>query len=414
MDFVVPSRGGEGFGVRGHVRAFSEWGDMSPGFKAATCRRTPRFQVPDYLKSVQITFGQTWRSWSHKFTPESGISPRTTLRFRLSIFAKHAQWRMAGLLLRLTNLFWLWTILGVVWAWLIPGHFTWFLPYIPLGLAIIMLGMGLTLSVKDFRDIGKQPMAVLAGVVAQYLIMPASGYCIARLFHLPDGLAAGLILVACCPGGTASNVITYLAKGDVGLSVLMTMCSTFLAVVMTPLLTGWLAGAYVEVDRMALFRDTAMVVLLPVAGGLLLNQFASRWLAPVQQIAPLVSVIGIVLIVGAIMGKQKAVIAEAGFSLIGAVFLLHLFGFALGYGLSKMLGHPVSWRRTISIETGMQNSGLGATLARSLPHPAAAAPSALSAFCHCLIGTFLAAWWRLRPTDPVGTKETPPIAADRG
>lgn len=128
----------------------------------------------------------------------------------------------------------------------------------------------------------------------------------------------------------------------------------------------------------------------------MLNQFAGRFLAPVKVVSPLVSVAGIVMIVGAIIARQKDMIGEAGLRLLGAVLALHVSGFGLGYLFSMFLGHPVSWRRTISIETGMQNSGLGATLARSLPHPAAAAPSAISALFHCLIGSLLAAWWRWR------------------
>ncbi|MCX7819017.1 MAG: bile acid:sodium symporter family protein [Kiritimatiellae bacterium] len=302
---------------------------------------------------------------------------------------------------RLTNLFWLWTVLGVGWAWWRPTDFTWFLPYIAPGLAVIMLGMGLTLTVREFREVARRPVVVGSGVFAQYLIMPLCGWLIARLSNLPAGLAAGLVLVACCPGGTASNVITHLARGDTCLSVLMTMCSTLLAVVMTPLLTGWLAGQYVPVDRAALIRDTAMVVLLPVAAGITINQMSGRYLGVVKRISPLISVVGIVLIVGAIAGAQRRVILESGVRLVGAVVALHGLGFSLGYALARAWGYPVMWRRTISIEVGMQNSGLGSALARNLPHPAAAAPAAISAFCHCVIGAALAAWWRLRPAPPL-------------
>jgi len=304
---------------------------------------------------------------------------------------------MRRILERLTNLFWLWTVLGVVWAWLRPAHFTWFLPYTAPGLAVIMLGMGITLTFREFQEVARRPGVVGSGVLAQYVIMPLCGWGVAKLARLPDGLAAGLILVACCPGGTASNVITHIARADVCLSVLMTMCSTLLAVVMTPLLTGWLAGHYVAVNRWGLFRDTAIVVLLPVVAGILLNQAAGRRLKMVQRVSPLISVVGIVLIVGGIVGAQKPVILESGLRLIGAVVAMHGFGFALGYGLSRALGYPKAWRQTISVEVGMQNSGLGSALARNLPHPAAAAPAAISAVCHCVIGAALAAWWRLHP-----------------
>lgn len=297
----------------------------------------------------------------------------------------------------MTNLFWLWTVLGVVWAWRWPSHFTWFLPYIAPGLAVIMLGMGLTLTFAEFREVLRRPLIVTSGVFAQYLIMPVCGWTVAKLARLPDGLAAGLILVACCPGGTASNVITHIAKADVCLSVLMTMCSTLLAVVMTPVLTSMLAGHYVAVDVTGLFRDLVMVVLFPVVGGIVINQFAGSRLGQLQRVSPVVSVVGIVLIVGGITGAQKVAILESGLRLVGAVVALHGCGFALGYGLAKAFGYPVRWRRTISIEVGMQNSGLGSALARNLPHPAAAAPAAISALCHCVIGAALAGWWRLHP-----------------
>ena len=139
---------------------------------------------------------------------------------------------------RFTNLFWLWTILGVTWAWFFPPHFAWFGPWVSPGLGVIMLGMGLTLTFEDFRKVFQHPQAIGVGVFAQFLIMPTIGYSIAKLFGLPPSLAAGLVLVSCCPGGTASNVIAFLAKANVALSVLMTMCSTGLAIVLTPLMTG--------------------------------------------------------------------------------------------------------------------------------------------------------------------------------
>src|SRR5262245_49047274 len=155
---------------------------------------------------------------------------------------------MTRILSLATNLFPFWVVLGGVLALFYPRWFTWFGgEFITWGLAVIMLGMGITLSVDDFRSVLKMPRAVAAGFVAQYLIMPFLGWAVAHLLKLETPFAVGLILVACCPGGTASNVVTYLAKANVPLSVLMTMCSTFGAIVMTPLLTKWLAGTYVPV-----------------------------------------------------------------------------------------------------------------------------------------------------------------------
>jgi predicted Na+-dependent transporter len=191
-----------------------------------------------------------------------------------------------------TNLFPIWVLLAGILALFFPPLFTWFSgPFIVWGLAIIMLGMGVTLSIDDFKSVAKMPKAVAAGFIAQYTIMPLLGWSVATALQLPDQFAAGLILVACCPGGTASNVVTYLAKANVALSVLMTMCSTFAAVLMTPLLTKWLAGKIVPVDAVGLFLRTLQVVLLPLLIGLALHhlqrcldtiaslheRFPSRW-----------------------------------------------------------------------------------------------------------------------------------------
>jgi bile acid:Na+ symporter, BASS family len=307
---------------------------------------------------------------------------------------------MGEMLRILTNLFGLWTVLGVMWAWFFPAHFTWFIPSIPWGLAGVMLGMGLTLTFDDFRNVLKTPKAIGVGVAAQFLIMPTVGYAVAKLSGLPAGLAAGIVLVSCCPGGVASNVITYLARANVALSVLMTMCSTIGAILLTPILTGWLAGAFVDVNEWALLKDTVKVILLPVVVGLLLNQFFPKVVKPAMRFTPLLSVLVIVLIVGAIVGVKKQDIAANAGALLISVFALHFCGFAIGYLFAKVFGYGEEIRRTVAIEVGMQNSGLGTVLAKSLPDPAmaslAAAPCALSAVAHCIIGSLMAGFWRLR------------------
>jgi len=308
---------------------------------------------------------------------------------------------MAALFATLTRLFWLWTILGVAWAWHSPAHFAWFKDYISIGLGVIMLGMGLTISVADFRAVLRQPAIVGLGVLAQFVVMPLLGFFIARTLRLEPGLAAGLILVSCCPGGTASNVIAFLARANVALSVLMTLCSTLLAVLLTPLLTKILAQQYVEVDAGAMLLKALVVVLLPVAAGIAINLLAPRQAKALSIFSPLVSVIVIVLIVGFIIGANKVKIQENFGVLLLAVFLLHALGFALGYLVALLSGRSEDYRRTLAIEVGMQNSGLGAALARTLPSSEmaalAAVPCALSAACHCLIGSLVAAVWRAVP-----------------
>jgi len=313
----------------------------------------------------------------------------------------------------LTNLFALWTILGTAWAWFVPEHFLWvvdgrFQPFgqslVSVMLGLIMLGMGLTLSFDDFRRIAKIPKCVASGVALQFTVMPLAGVSLAMVFGLEAGLAVGLILVSCCPGGTASNVVAYLARANLALSVTMTMASTLIAVIATPILTGWLAGKYVEIDQWNLFINMVSIVLLPVIAGVLLNRYLPRLTSKISIISPLASVIVVVLIVGGIIANSKALIEEHFGVLMLAVLLLHVFGFGLGYLITKALVFGVEERRTISIEVGMQNSGLGSSLASTptfaaqFANPMQAAlapvPSAISAVYHVVIGSFLAAIWR--------------------
>ena len=314
---------------------------------------------------------------------------------------------------RLTNLFALWTILGTAWAWFVPEHFLWVVdgrfrplgqPLVSVMLGLIMLGMGLTLSFDDFRRIAKIPRCVATGVVLQFTVMPLAGIFLAVTFGLETGLAVGLILVACCPGGTASNVVAYLANANLALSVTMTMASTLVAVIATPLLTGWLAGKYVEIDQWNLFHNMVSIVLLPVVAGVMLNRYLPGLTQKVALISPLASIIVIVLIVGGIIANSKALIETYFGVLMLAILLLHVFGFGLGYLITRALGLGVAERRTISIEVGMQNSGLGSSLASTpgfaaqFANPVQAAlapvPSAISAVYHVVIGSFLAAIWR--------------------
>ncbi len=315
--------------------------------------------------------------------------------------------RVKRLLARLSNAFPLWIMLGCVWAWFQPSAWTWFRPHIEPGLGVIMLGMGLTLRFADFAAVAKEPKHVALGVAAQFLIMPLAGWGIASAFRLENGLAIGLILVSCCPGGTASNVICYLARANVPLSVLLTMCSTVVAIFATPWLTRWLAGAWLPVDAWALFRSMIVVVLLPLVCGVTVNTLlgkmkrSARVREWIDVIGPLLSVAVIVLIVSCIVALKKEAIADAALQLFVSVFLLHLFGFGVGYGFARLAGCREALRRTVSIEVGMQNSGLGAALAtKHFPHLALApVPAAISAVYHCLIGSVLAAWWRRRLPD---------------
>jgi BASS family bile acid:Na+ symporter len=313
----------------------------------------------------------------------------------------------------ITNNFALLTLLGVGLAWVWPAGFTWMTdgqitfagqPLLGLALGTVMLAMGLTLTFDDYRALARMPRALIAGVALQFTIMPLAGFAIARALGLGPGLAVGLILVACCPGGTASNIVTYIARGHVALSVAMTMASTLAAVALTPLLTGALAGAYVEIDRLSVLINMVGIVLVPVVLGTLLNRLFPRLAERVNALLPVVAIVLVILIVGGIVGGAKAQIAEHAGVLLLATLLLHLAGFGLGYGLARALGLDAITARTISIEVGMQNSGLGSGLAKNPAFAAqfasiteaalAPVPAAISAVWHVVIGSLLAGLWR--------------------
>ena len=304
---------------------------------------------------------------------------------------------MQRLLDRCANAFPVWVLVACSLALVEPGWFTWFRgEAIVIGLAVIMLGMGITLSVDDFTRVATRPTTVAAGFLAQFLIMPTAGWFVATACGLETPFAVGLILVACCPGGTASNVVSYIARADVALSVLMTTCTTIGAVVLTPLLTKLLAGRLVEVDGWGLFFSTLQVVVLPVAAGVAINRWLPRVVQAVLPVAPLVSVVTIALVCASVIGQNAAAVMASGPRLLAAVVLLHSIGFGVGYLFSRLLGYDRTVSRTISIEVGMQNSGLGVVLAQKhFPaEPLTAVPCAISSVTHSVIGSLLAGWWR--------------------
>lgn len=271
-------------------------------------------------------------------------------------------------------------------------------PLMVLLLAFIMLCMGLTLTFEDFCRIARKPSEVAIGFVAQYSIMPLTAWGVAYALNLPPYFALGLILVGCCPGGTASNLVTYIAGADVALSVVMTICSTLAAVVFTPLLTQLLAGALVPVDAWLLFKQTLQVVILPVILGVLLNRWMPRLVVRVMPVAPLLSVMGVCFICAVVFAANAEAILSHGFQLILATVLLHGIGFLFGYCFARIRGCQRQSARTISIEVGMQNSGLAIVLAKqAFPLlPLTPVVGAVSAVVHSLFGSLLAVLWRAR------------------
>ncbi|CAL0326484.1 unnamed protein product [Lupinus luteus] len=296
----------------------------------------------------------------------------------------------------LSTAFPLWVTVGCVLGLMRPSSFKWVTPQLNIvGLTIVMVCMGMTLSLDDLRGALAMPKEVLSGFVLQYSVMPLSGYFVSKLLNLPSHYAAGLILVGCCPGGTASNIVTYLARGNVALSVIMTAASTLSAVVMTPFLTAKLASKYVAVDAAGLLMSTLQVVLLPVLAGSFLNQYFQPLVKFVTPIMPPMAVIASAILGGNAVAKNSSGILMSGGQVILASSLLHASGFFFGYALTRMLGLDVSSSRTISIEVGMQNAVLGIVLAtQHFRDPLTVVPIAVSSVCHSIFGSILAGVWR--------------------
>ena len=265
----------------------------------------------------------------------------------------------------------------------ISGWTTWLL-------GVVMFGMGLTLRPVDFALVAKRPLPVLIGVVAQFVIMPATAVLVTYLLNLPPELAAGVILVGCAPGGTSSNVVTYLARGDVALSVTMTSVSTLLAPIMTPLLTLWLAGQHMPVSAAAMAGSIMKMVLIPVAAGLIVRLLLPKVVARILPALPWISVIAISMIVAIVVFGSREKIVQAGLIVLAAVAIHNILGYLLGYLTGKLTGQPESASRTMSIEVGMQNSGLAATLASTYLSPLAALPGAVFSVWHNLSGAVVA------------------------
>jgi BASS family bile acid:Na+ symporter len=300
-----------------------------------------------------------------------------------------------------------WVLLFAVLAYFAPAQFRWIAPWITVLLGIVMFGMGLTLSKDDFREVFRRPVDVLIGVLGQFLIMPGLAWALCQLLGLPPEIAVGVILVGCCPGGTASNVMTYLGRGDVALSVAITSVTTLLAPLVTPALIWLLASAWLDVNAGAMFWSIVQVVVLPIALGVVAQSLLREKVKLAVDVLPLVSVAAIVAIVGAVVAATQARIAESG-ALIFAVVVLHNgLGLLLGYLLGKLTGRSIARRKTLAIEVGMQNSGLGAALAAAHFSPLAAVPSAIFSVWHNISGGLVATWFQRIANSPEDT------AADR-
>lgn len=306
-----------------------------------------------------------------------------------------------------TDWFVAWVVLFSIAAYVYPQFFAPMQPFIVPGLGVIMFGMGMTLVPADFLRVLKMTKAVLCGVLGQFLIMPLLALVLSRVFRLDNELAMGFIVLGSCPGGTASNVIVYLAKADVALSVTMTACSTLLAIVATPFIVDLLGNQYLEVDALAMLLSVVKIVLVPVVGGLALRMLMRERAELMTDVFPAVSVLVIVLIIATIIALSKEKLAEV-IGLLGFLVVLHnVLGMSLGYSLAGAFRLPKNARRTVAIEVGMQNSGLGVALATvHFASPLVALPSSLFSVVHNLTGSVMAnAWARSAPLPPPEDEE---------
>lgn len=302
----------------------------------------------------------------------------------------------------------LWASLLALAGFFAPTAFQWVLPIVPYLLGVVMFGMGLTLHVHDFNILFRQPKAALIGVLAQFLIMPLIAYLLSVLFHLPTEIAIGVILVGCCPGGTASNVVAYLARGNVALSVAITSLTTLLAPLATPALFYLFTHQWLAISVGAMFVSIVKMVLLPIVLGVVAHTLFKKQTEKVADLLPLVSVSAIVLIIAAVIGASRVKIMDSGLLILAIVALHNGLGCLLGFWAAKWCRLPYDAQKTLSLEVGMQNSGLGATLAalHFAAAPVVAVPSALFSVWHNISGAILVSYWSTKVDKEIQDKSS--------
>ena len=273
-----------------------------------------------------------------------------------------------------------------------PDAFKGMTNYTALFLAAAMFGMGTSIEVADFKNLLKAPKLIFLGAICQYTIMPLLALLLSVIFKLPKDISLGVILVGACPGGTASNVLSHIAEGDLAYSVLLTVASTLLAPIMTPLLVYMMAGSLVEVSFMAMFMSIVKVIVLPVWLGIVSKAILRERIKKVDFAFPLISSMAIALIIAAIVGLNAEKIMISGLLVFGVVIIHNILGLGLGLGLGKLMGLDYDKQSTLSIEVGTQNSGLAVVLANTnfAMNPLAALPGAIFSVVQNLIGSIFA------------------------
>jgi BASS family bile acid:Na+ symporter len=293
----------------------------------------------------------------------------------------------------LTTYFAIWVIFISVIAYFFPTPFLQIKPYIASLLGVIMFGMGVTLRTEEFKVAFLKPVPIIIGVVLQFLIMPALGFGLAFILNLPAEIAAGVVLVGACPGGTASNVMVYLSRGNTALSIAMTTASTLMAPIFTPYLTLFYAQKWMPVDPASLFISILEIVLIPVVLGLATKKYLPKLANEGVKWTPSISVLAIMAIIACVVALNEKNIITTGLVIFFAVILHNLFGLFFGYLIAYTLKQNKRNCRAISIEVGMQNSSLGAALAHAHFSSVTALPSAIFSIWHNISGATLASIW---------------------
>ncbi len=303
--------------------------------------------------------------------------------------------KLAAISAFFSKTFAVWVLVFAAFAYLFPDSFKFLAAYISILLGVVMFGMGLTLAPSDFSEVLKRPIQVLIGMVGQFIIMPVIAFALVYCLDLPAEIAAGVMLVGCCPGGTSSNVMSFLGKGDVPLSVTITACTTLLAPVVTPALFYLFASQWIEIDPYAMFISIVKIVILPIVGGVLINTLFRKVVSQVVVCLPMVSVFAIISIVAAVVAVSADRLATTGLLIFAVVVLHNCLGYLFGYILGRAFKLGLAQKKTVAIEIGMQNSGLAVALANGLASkgaidPIAAVPGAIFSVWHNISGPIIA------------------------
>jgi bile acid:Na+ symporter, BASS family len=293
----------------------------------------------------------------------------------------------------------LFILVGAAIAFVAPAPFLPLADYITYFLMIIMFAMGLTLTVPDFKEVLRRPIPIIVGVILQFGIMPLGAVLVIKLMNLPPEIAIGLLMLGCVPGGTSSNVVSFLARGDVALSVTMTSVSTILSPIVTPLLMLWLSGEGVDVDAGSMAWSLVQTVLAPVILGLLIRTYFSTFVDKISFLLTPIAILGIGGVVFPTVANNKEALATVGMTIFVAVLLHNLIGYILGYIIPKLLRFPESQARTISVEVSTQSAGLAAAMSGKYFQPESALPGAVAAVLHNITGAIFAAIMRRVPLE---------------